>query len=125
MTSTKADLKARPGLVNRCRRGDVIAWAEIRSYTLSNGSTVTPVKLYTIGIVKSVSRDGLVKTADTGMGTATVYHNVDSAAVRGEMIDLDKARAWLKSSENYPRTGSKPLHSMDEVRQIVRHWLKP
>lgn len=118
-------VKVDPRLVQTCRRGDVIAWATLRDYsTNADGGVYAPVRLYTIGIVRSVTRDGLVKTADTGMGIETVSHDLDAAGVRGEVIDMDKARAWLKSAANYPRAGSTPLRSMDEVRAVVRLWLK-
>jgi hypothetical protein len=97
----------------RCRRGDVIAWAERHTYTYANST------------VRSVTRDGIVKTADTGFGAPSeVHHDIASAAVRCEQVDLDRARAWLASDANWPRRGSVPLRSMDEVRAVVRSWLR-
>lgn len=115
----------RSGAINKCRRGDIIAWAERRTYTFTN-MTSRSETVYTIGIVKSVTRDGLVKTADTGSGTAVpVYHNIESRSVRGEDIDAEKARAWLTSDDCYPNAaGSQPLRSMDDVRSVVRQWFR-
>lgn len=122
-------LAGRPIPHEHCRRGDIIAWAEKHAYTVTSGLAGAPGSVehitYTIGIVRSVTRDGIVKTADTGFGSPSpVFHNIKSAGVRGERIDIDKARAWLASSANYPRSGSTPLRSMDEVRAVVRGWLK-
>lgn len=121
--TTTADPKRLAAISNPCRRGDVIAWAERHTYTFAN-STSQSLTAYTIGLVESVTRDGLVKTANTGMGIARVYHDVDTAAVAKDRIDHDKAWAWLSSDANYPRRGSTPLRSMDDVRAVVRQWLK-
>jgi hypothetical protein len=109
----------------RCRRGDVIAWAERHTYTYANSTGGQSEITYFIGIVRSVTRDGIVKTADTGFGAPSeVHHDIASAAVRCEQVDLDRARAWLASDANWPRRGSVPLRSMDEVRAVVRSWLR-
>jgi hypothetical protein len=114
-----------PRIVNRCRRGDIIAWARLQTVTYLDGRPpAAPECVWHIGIVTGVTRDGVVKTADDGLGRTAVDHSMASAAVRGEQIDIDKARAWLASDANYPRTGSTPLHTLDEVRAVVRTWLK-
>jgi len=121
-TST-TDPKRLAKIANPCKRGDVIAWAERHVYTYSNRQNTAEV-VYTIGLVESVTRDGVVKTANTGIGIAPVSHAIDTAAVARDRIDRDAAWAWLSSSANYPRAGSTPLRSMDEVRAVVRQWLK-
>jgi hypothetical protein len=108
----------------KCRRGDVIAWAQLHDYTSIDGRVSKPERVYYIGLVESVARDGIVKTANTGMGVSKVEHDLDSAAVRKDMIDRDKAWAWLSSDANYPRRGSTPLRSMDDVRAVVRQWFR-
>jgi hypothetical protein len=111
-------------IANKLRRGDVIAWCQMHDYTRIDGSVTAPVAVYYIGIVTSVTRDGIARMADTGFGRTPVYLDIDSAGVRGEQIDLDKARAWLASAANYPSRGSTPLRSMDDVRAVVRQWLR-
>lgn len=121
-TST-TDPKRLAAIANPCRRGDVIAWAERHVYTYGNRSSESEVT-YVIGLVESVTRGGIVKTANTGMGISPVWHNIESAAVAKDLVNLDAAWAWLSSSANYPRAGSTPLRSMDDVRAVVRQWLK-
>jgi hypothetical protein len=120
--TSMTDPKRLAKIANPCKRGDVIAWAERHVYTYSNSSSQSEIT-YVIGLVESVTRDGIVKTANTGMGISPVSFTIDSAAVAKDRIDHDKAWAWLSSSANYPRAGSTPLRSMDEVRAIVRQWL--
>lgn len=122
-TST-TDPKRLAAITNPCRRGDVIAWAERHVYTYGNRSSESEV-IYVIGLAESVTRSGLVKTANTGMGISPVSFTIDTASVARDRIDRDVAWAWLSSSANYPRAGSMPLRSMDEVRAVVRQWLKP
>lgn len=122
--AARAGLTASQGNL-KCRRGDVIGWGDMRSYTGSDGRTGMPVALFLIGIVTKVNRDGLALKADTGFGAPqAVCHDVAAAGVAGDRIDMDKARAWLASSANYPRAGSVALRSMGDVRAIVRTWLK-
>src|SRR5688572_4639776 len=105
-------------------RCDMLACAERQTYTYANMAGGRSETTYYVGLVESVSRDGLVKTANTGMGISAVNHDIESAAVAKDLIDRDKAWAWLSSDANYPRRGSTPLRSMDDVRGIVRQWLK-
>jgi hypothetical protein len=114
----------RKGTWGKCRRGDVIAWAERQTYTYANMAGGRSETTYVIGLVESVTRDGLVKTANTGLGVSAVNHDIASAAVARDLIDRDKAWAWLSSDANYPRRGSTPLRSMDFVRAIVRQWFR-
>lgn len=112
------------GTWGKCRRGDVIAWAQMHDYTYADGRVAAPERVYYVGLVESVTRDGIVKTANTGLGVSTVYHDIESAAVAKDLVNHDAAWAWLSSSANYPRAGSTPLRSMDEARTVVRGWLK-
>lgn len=107
------------------KRGDVIAWAQRSTAYAANSFAFSDTTTYIIGIVTSVSRQGVILKADTGFGApVAVDHSIESKGVRGDLIDLDVARAWLASSENYPRAGSVALDSMDAVRAVVRTWLK-
>jgi hypothetical protein len=110
-----------------CRRGDVIAWAQVRDNPAGDeGSRLGSMTVYTIGVITSVERNGgLPRYADTGFGKPQrIMHDIESAAVPFERIDLDAARAWLKSDQNWPR-GGQPLLSLDDVRAVVRQWFKP
>jgi hypothetical protein len=114
-----------PQLTVKCKHGDVIAWAQLHIVTYLDGRPpAAPECVWRVGIVTRITRYGLAMEADTGFGRMRVWHDKASAAVRGEQVDIDKARAWLASDANYPRAGSTPLHTLDEVRAVVRTWLK-
>lgn len=110
----------------RAKRGDVVAWAEQNTYTFTTGDARgnQVVTTYYVGLVESVTRDGIAKTAKTGMGTSPVVHTIESAVVEKARIDQDRAWAWLTSDANWPRAGSAPLRSIDDVRTVVRGWMR-
>lgn len=107
----------------RAKRGDIVTWGEQRTAFYLDRPSETSVTWY-IGIVTAVTRDGLAKKADTGLGISDVDHTLGSAVLPAARVDMDAARAWLASNECYPRSGSTRLRSISDAREVVRRWLR-
>ena len=110
----------------KARRGDLVVLEKRTSYTTTSEG-YHEATVYDVGIVASITRDGIVKAVETRYGGSTPLKNMHGigrtfVVPQGE-INVREAAEAAWSNEWRPGYPGKPFDSLDDLRDVVRPFL--
>ena len=108
--------------MTKAKRGDLVVIEKRTSYTTTSAG-YHEATIYEVGIVTSITREGVTKAIETRYGGPTPLKNIYGVGrtfiVSQDEIDVRAAAEAAWSNEWKPGYPGKPFDSLDEVRSVV------